>query len=90
MVGGIFAGCKKQRRWKCKYFQAFATQQPVKSTRSHPKTKFGDRQMAANCCVSVFNRALARLSNTSLHFFVICPAISTIQMSPDPSFAASL
>jgi hypothetical protein len=45
---------------------------------------FGDRQMAANCCVSVFNRALARLSNTSSHFFVICPAISMKLTGPDP------
>jgi hypothetical protein len=83
MVGEIFAGCEEQRRWKCKHFQAFATQQPVKSTRS-----LRDRQMTANCFVSVFDRALARPSNTSSHFFAICPAISTIQLSPDPNILA--
>jgi hypothetical protein len=54
--------------------------QPVKSTRS-----LRDRKMAANCFVSVFNRASARSSNPSAHFFAICPAISAIQLSPDPN-----
>jgi hypothetical protein len=78
MVGGIFAGCAEQRRWKCEHFQAIATQQSVKSTRS-----LCNRQMAAISFVTVLNRASARFSNSSLLLFAICPAILAIQLSSD-------
>jgi hypothetical protein len=71
MVAVIFFGYKEQRRRKCAHFQAFATPLPMKSTRSVP-----DRQMAAICHVSDFNRGhaplfshfLASLGHLSCHF----------------------
>jgi hypothetical protein len=71
MVAVIFFGYKEQRRRKCLHFQAFATQLPMKSTRSRR-----DRQMAAICHVSALNRGhaplfshfLASLGHLSCHF----------------------